>query len=485
MMTLLRRWAFLGLAFIPATAFAGPPTDPQFDFNVAQGVGAGVKANANVSADLDRIQTTLGFAVEADPGVATATAPTPSAAASSETVNLSAAWAATAGARLELSLANRLGQSWETLPLSVSTNHQVNTDERTARVALALAPFKSIDVNLSGVAAQKSTLDTFISEPVAPGSQSRISTTTQSAGADVRWRPVGFFSISASGKLESTSAFWRGAAVDGGATTASELSYVYFQPSVTGALTTPGQGKLGLTFEQAVSPIDLGAFSTFAAVEDRPPDARFGPNREERYRLNFDQKLAGDIQLSAALVRAHIESATELGPVGFGLQAPVSVPGGQRQEVDVSLSTPLTILGLPSVTLKGAGSWRQSQVRDPFTGDLRRTSGETPQLGTIGFTQTLPGARASWGLEGRFGGDQSFYQMSQVTNVTVADSVGGFVDYDLGAFALRLQVDGLYGGDRSYTDLYYAGTRSSGAVDRTDRRTDSGRAIQLTLHKAL
>lgn len=72
-----------------------------------------------------------------------------------------------------------------------------------------------------------------------------------------------------------------------------------------------------------------------------------------------------------------------------------------------------------------------------------------------------------------------------VTAVSVADGVGGFVEYDSGAFAVRLQVDGPFGGERTSTDFYYAGGRAGAGPDRIDHRTDDGQAVRLILNTAL
>ena len=472
---------------LPVGTHAAPTAEPyQFDLNVAPGDGAALKADADLRAQFPKIETTLRLAIEADPNLLRndpLVVSTP-AGASRESLGLNAAWTAGAGARLDLTLMDRLGQTWSPLSLFEVSAHQITTDERSASLGLKLSPLKNVDVSLTGVAAQNTVFDTVVAETAVPEAQSLLSTATQSAAAGVKWRLTEWFSLDAQGRMETTNALWRGAPGGGGLSGAS-LSYAYFEPSVTGILSTPGQGKLGLTFEHAVSPLDAGAFSTFAAVEDRASDARFGPNREWRYRLRFDQSLAGAVKLSAAVTQARIESATELGPIGARLQAPVSVTGGARQEVSLAVSAPLASIGLPSLTLTGTSAWRGSQVRDPFTGELRRASAEAPQTATVGLTQSLGSLGARWGLEGHFGGDQSLYQMSQVTNVSVADSVGGFIEYGPGPFAVRLQVDGLYGGDRTSTDLYYSGVRGVGYVDRTDHRTDSGQAIRLMLRKTL
>ncbi len=486
MKALLRRSTILLCALCPVAAIAAPAADPyQFALQVAPGDGAAIKADADLSAQFPKIETTLRLGVEADPNLLRTDplALAPAAGASRESLGLNAAWTAVAGAKLDLSLDDRLGQTWSPLSLFETSAHQITTDERSASIGLQLSPLKNLDLNLTGAAAHNTVFDTVVADTVVPQGQSLLSTATQSASAGVKWRLTGWFSLDAQGKMETTNAQWRGALSSGVA--GASLGYAYFEPSVTGAFSTPGQGKLGLTFERAVSPLDAGAFSTFAAAEDRAPDARFGPNREWRYRLSFEQKLAGTVRLSAAVTQARIESATELGPVGAGLQAPISVTGGTRQQLDLALSAPLTSLGLPSLTLTGTGAWRDSQVRDPFTGELRRASAEAPQTATIGLVQSLGGLGARWGLEGHFGGDQSLYQMSQVTNVSVTDSLGGFIEYGPGPFAVRLQIDGLYGGDRTSTDLYYSGVRGASYIDRTDHRTDSGQAVRLVLHKTL
>ncbi|MDR3507010.1 MAG: hypothetical protein P4L64_03835 [Caulobacteraceae bacterium] len=490
MMAVSPWWTILAIALPPVPALAASPADPyQLDVKVAPGEGAKLTADANLKAEFPSLQTGLRFVVEADPGLVSTDPLSAGAitAAHRETLNLNAAWAIPAGVKLELKAADTLGQSWNplTLGLTPASDHQILTDNRVASVGVAFTPARAVDFNLTGATAQNSVLDTVIAENSGSRTRSQLITATQSATAALKWRPTSWFTLDASGRVETTNAQWRGGQA-GASLTGADLTYGYFEPSVTGALAIPTHGRLGMTFEHAVSPLDAQAFATYAAVGDRGDSARFGPNREWRYRLKLEQPLLWRSTLTAALVQARIESATELGPAGPVTQAPVSVTGGARQEFDLSLTAPLAAIGLPTVTLKGSGAWRSSHVRDPFTGDLRQASAETPQAGSVGIVQTLDSGRARWGIEGHFSGDQNLYQMSQITTVTVSDSVGGFIEYAPGSFAVRLQIDGLYGGDRAYTDTIYNGVRgANGYIDRIDRRTDSGQAVRLFLRKAL
>lgn len=485
----LSRFTLLATLLVAPAAAAQTTADSNpFGLNVVSQDSA-LKANAGLDTQVQALTTGLHIGVEADPSVINdPLSNSVAASASRETLGFSAGLVAEQRAHLDLSVGDSLSQSWTPLSLITTANHQVISDNQSASLGLTLTPLNSIDLSLTGSTARDDVRDSIVAETATPV-PSLFSTATQSAAAGVKWRPLGWFSLDARGQVDQASAEWRGAAVGGADPVAdTRLDYSDFAPSITGALTLPWQDNLSLTFEHAVTPLDPHTFSSFAAVEDREPDARLGPGREWRYRVNFDQTLAGALKLNAVVTEAQIEAATELGPVGEGLQAPVSVPGGQRQEVQLALSTPLAALGLPSITLKGQGAWRDSQVRDPFTGELRRASSESPMDASLSLVQSLPQHRARWGLEGHFGGDQTIYQMSQITQVRVADSLGGFVEYAPGPFALRLQVDGLYGGDRNATDVLFAAPRSAVSldpIDRVDSHTDSGQAVRLILRKSL
>ncbi len=486
MSSLLRRTALLAFVCTPTIAFAATSIDPDvFDLQIGPADGAAVKADADVKAAFAQFSSDLRLNLLADPRFSSGDPFKPAAApaASQEGVGLNASWAAASAARLDLSFADTLSQTWRAVSLGLVDDHQVSTEDRAARLGLTLSPTSAVTLSLDGAVNQKSVQDNAFGVSLVAQPHSLFGANSQSAGGGLKWKLASWFNLDARGRIETGEAAWSGAPA-GAAATEAGVAYAYFEPSLTGTLVTPGHGGLSLTFERAVSPLDQGAFSTFAAVEDRAPDARLGPNREWRYRLSFNQKLAGQIHITGALTQARIESATELGPVGPDLQAPISVSGGERRQADISLAAPLEMIGLSDFTLKGTGVWTASQVRDPFTGELRRASAETPRIGTVDLVHDLAGG-ARWGLEGHFGGDQSLYQMRQVTNVSVADSLGGFVEYQPGPFAVRLQVDGLYGGERTATDLYYDSGRVNGGVDRADRRTDDGQAVRLILSKAL
>jgi hypothetical protein len=474
------------LLFAPVVASADPLVNPyQFQLQVAPGNDAALKAGADLSAQFSALQTTVQMAVEANPNLVRSDplALGAQATARRESLGFDAAWTGSGAARLDLAVADKLDQAWTAPALAPSGAHQIDTDELTAKLELSLALLSAVEVDLGGASQQRTVQDLNVAQATGPDTLRQFATASQTANAGLKWRLASWLHLGAGGRVEVADAEWRGPSTTGGSTSAG-VTYAYVEPSVDGAVTLPGKGKLDLSLARAVSPIDAGAFSAFAAIEDRAGDARFGPNREWRYRLSLDETLDA-VKLSAAVTEARIESATEFGPVGSGLQAPVSVTGGQRQQLDLNLSAPLAKVGLPSMTLTTSGTWRDSRVRDPFTGESRRASAESPQEAKVALVQSLGRLNTRWGLEGRFGGDQRLFQMAEVSRVGAADSLGGFVEYSPGAFALRLQVDGLYGAERETTDLFYAGDRATGYVERVDHRFDDGQAVRLVLKKSL
>lgn len=471
-------WAMLAGVLAPVPALAALSVSAcQPNLNLSSSDGA-LGAVADLCGAL--AETKINFNVEAGPAATPDDPLTPpsSAFTSLETVGLDTVWGDPSNARLDLSAGDKLGQVTNLMSPIADTGRQVNTNERNARLVLTLPPWNAFDITLTGTQNER-TVSNLTVNAVSARTETLFDTASQGAEAGLKWTLPDGISLDAVSKLETINAAWRGQTGD------AAFSYSGFEPSLTAMARTPGGGKLGLTFERGVQPIDSGMFSAFASVSSLAAGARFGPDREWRYRLKLDQPVVGGLNLGATLTAAQLESTTELGPLGAGLQAPLSISGGQRSEADVSFSAPLTLLGLPSFQFKGAGAWRASQIRDPFTGQLRALSGETPQTATLDLIQSLPAHRARWGLEGRFGGGQTVYQMSQITAVSVADSLGGFVEYNPGAFALRLQVDGLYGGDLAYTDTYYTGSRGDNVIDHVDHRSNNSQAVRLILKKSL
>jgi hypothetical protein len=207
----------------------------------------------------------------------------------------------------------------------------------------------------------------------------------------------------------------------------------------------------------------------------------FAPDQAWRYQASVSQKL-DQAEVSATITQSRLQAVTDYGPTGTG-EAPMDIGGGARREVEGVISAPLKLFGLSGTTLRARTSWRDSEVRDPFTGQARRASGETPYDAQLSLTQTASDLR--WGVTAQAVGAARIYQMSQIVTRSANTGLGAFVEYDPGPLKVRLNLDNLVGGDRLEQTTYYAGSRAYGQASGVDYTRTSDRVIGLTLTRPL
>jgi hypothetical protein len=235
--------------------------------------------------------------------------------------------------------------------------------------------------------------------------------------------------------------------------------------------------------ERHIEPLDAGQFASFARAAEGAVGAAYMPDQEWRYEASIEQKVLGDVAVNATVTRAAIRNATDLGPVGT-FQAPVSIGSGQRSQEETAVTAPVRLFGLGSLQMKAAGVWRASQVSDPFTGALRRQSGESPYQAELSLSGAA-GEWTTWGVSAQAAGSTAVYQMNQVTSRSAAAGLSGFLRFDRGPVAVQLNLDNLLGQDSVVRDTYFSGDRALGQVERIDERRTVDRGVRIRLDKAL
>ena len=398
---------------------------------------------------------------------------------SGQKVQITSVWAPTPLAHLDLTLGDQLRRDLVAANLFTpgSADQAVITRSRSAGVTASLSPGAPFKVQF-GAAATSSVIDTqTLAVATGPTAVSALQTDTRRAFAQLIWSPGPPLTLDFGEALETRGVAWRGAAQDA-------ASYGYAAPHATATLTPWPQGHWSISFERAIAPLDPAQYATYVQAEGQATAGAFHPDREWRSVVSLRQTLPGAVTLSASLTQARLESVTDFGRIGQ-TQAPKDIGGGSREAVDVALVAPVQVPGWPLLNLNGQASWRRSQVTDPFTGDPRPLSGESPyqaQLGVSGSMKVLP---VTWNLKAEITGPQSLSQISQVDTLTAAAGLGGGVDYRAGSLTLGLQVDNLVGGARTDISQHYAGDRAFSPPDGTALIHSDSRAIRFTLRKAL
>lgn len=82
--------------------------------------------------------------------------------------------------------------------------------------------------------------------------------------------------------------------------------------------------------------------------------------------------------------------------------------------LSANLTVPLDRFRVPNGLLTFGGSWQDSEVVDPTTGEERRISGQRPFNGQVTFSQDLPQWRLTWGADAYLGWEETYYNVDQI-----------------------------------------------------------------------
>jgi outer membrane receptor protein involved in Fe transport len=166
-----------------------------------------------------------------------------------------------------------------------------------------------------------------------------------------------------------------------------------------------------------------------------------------------------------------VGGAPDLSDLSCNFDAPGNIGEGTNDELELSLSLPLSRVGLPGGLLKLNGEWSHSEVTDPTTGEKRRISGQAPFEGEIGFSQDLPAQRLQWGFDTYLGFRERYYRYDRVDQIELETWVTLFAEWKPRSdVSLRLEAHNLLGRDITRSRQLYDAPRDTGAVYFTESR---------------
>lgn len=163
-------------------------------------------------------------------------------------------------------------------------------------------------------------------------------------------------------------------------------------------------GGLGrFTVERDVGQLDFDDFASSASLSSDTISAGnplLEPERLWRFEFAWERALPGDASVSFGARHEAISQLVDRVPVhaeGEWFDATGNLPRGERQEVELALNWPLTVLGLREATLQASALRRFSRTIDPATGEAREISEDLPFEGQLSYLQRLPRWNAKWG----------------------------------------------------------------------------------------
>ena len=184
--------------------------------------------------------------------------------------------------------------------------------------------------------------------------------------------------------------------------TEQSVSLTYVKPRVQ--LTRKfGQHQLQMRVFRDVGQLDFTDFVSTARLADDlinggNPDLR--PQTAWAAEVEGDLRFPNDAALRVRLFHHWLDDVVDFVPVGLPdalIDAPGNIGSGTDQGVELSLRLPLKPL-LPGGTLTVAGTWQETDVVDPLTGEHRQISDFSENSIKAELRQDLNAAKLAWGL---------------------------------------------------------------------------------------
>ena len=427
-----------------------------------------VGSQADLTTSLDNLETRLHFGLETGPK----TSEWERGRWDGNKLAFGAVWTPSDRAKLELNANSQNRRDVDLItPADVTdARREVFTQDSQARAAATLALYTPLSLTVGGDASTRGVRTDLSDDPAVD----RLWTRSREVFSTLTWHVSPMLQLQSGARLHTLGVDWVGAGDGTG-------DYTFVEPEISGAL-TPWNGaawRLGLA--RVVSPLNTDQFIDYAKTVQPGSHVAFAPDQAWRYQASFSQKLKA-ASVSATITQSRLQAVTDYGPT-LGGEAPMDIGGGSRREFEGVFSTPVKLFGITGTTLRARTSFRDSEVRDPFTGQTRRASGEAPYDAQVSLSQQAAGMR--WGVTAQATGAAHIYQMSQVVTRSANTGLGAFVEYDPGPVRVRLNLDNVVGGERLEQTVYYAGSRAYGQPSSFDQTRTAERAIGLTLTRPL
>lgn len=178
-------------------------------------------------------------------------------------------------------------------------------------------------------------------------------------------------------------------------------SFVYPKPRLQ-ATWTPAPGhQFRFRAEREVGQLDFGDFIASAdidigQVEGGNPDLE--PQKQTVIEAIYERRFWGEGVFDVTVQYAEVEDVVDVIPLTGGFDGVGNIGDGTADFFQMRLTLPTDRLGISNGRFQVRGSWSDTSVIDPVTGEERRFQGNQAFGCGVSFNQDLLGGRWSWGF---------------------------------------------------------------------------------------
>lgn len=263
-------------------------------------------------------------------------------------------------------------------------------------------------------------------------------------------------------------------------------SFTYPKPVVGVTLSPSSLTQWRFRAERQVSQLDFFDFVSSSNFEDADLDFGNPDLRPERtwHLTSILERRFGDISvIEIGAFYDKIDDVEDLLPVGERAEIVGNIGDGSRWGGSISLTVPLTILGLQDSRFDLTYEAQDSSVTDPVTGGTRELSGESDQTLEASFRKELPKLNAAIGGNFNWGSTPTVFGFDEL----VAERPRSHMNFHLEArvwkgFKARFEVFNILDKPRTRRRTVFGGSRLSTEVEFEENRSRiDGQWFRLTL----
>jgi outer membrane receptor protein involved in Fe transport len=310
--------------------------------------------------------------------------------------------------------------------------------------------------------AQRLTVD---SAPVSlPNANLNVKETRGEGFASHVWRIDSVWSLDSRLAVESSRLSFTG-------DTEKSVSLTYVKPRVQ--LTRQlGPHQLQLRVFRDVGQLDFNDFVTTTSfandlVEGGNPDLR--PQTAWAAEIETDLRFPGDAALRIRAFRHFVSDVVDFVPVGEPgeqFDAPGNIGDGRIIGAEITARVPLKVV-LPGDALNIAGTWQDTDVKDPLTGTRRMFSDTSENHLRAELRQDLNAARIAWGASYEAYSMNSEFRLGEINRFRELHRLDVFVETTVVAnMKLRLEAQSALNGAEKRDRRLYAPDRLGSLVRR-------------------
>lgn len=276
-----------------------------------------------------------------------------------------------------------------------------------------------------------------------------------------------------------------------------EREFTYPKPRAILTWQIDPTNQLRASVIRDVAQLDFAEFGSSVAVIDNLTtfgNPNLEPEKTWKGRLEWERRFTPKMALTISLFHDDVSDTQDIIPLSLcagpgsveagtcastdirTLDGAGNIGRGKRTGIETRFGAPLDFLGIPNAELRFSGKLQETSVTDPVTGESREFSLEQAWNYNASFRQELPELSSAWGAALKRQSQYFEYKLAEENYFNRdAEKLDLFFETTaIRGLTLRFSVTNFSPTPEDRVRTFYAGSRASGIVTRSEARKQYG-----------